>query len=43
MKKWGKKKISILVGVCILMYFIIGAMGPFFIPKKVSEEYINNF
>ena len=43
MKKWGKKKISILIVVYILMYFIIGAMGPFFIPKKVSEEYINNF
>lgn len=44
MKKWGKKKVSILLLVVgILMYFIIGAIGPFLMPKKVSEEYIENF
>lgn len=43
MKKWGKKKISILIVAGILMYFIIGAIGPFLITKKVSKEYVDNF
>lgn len=39
MKKWGRKKIIISLIAFIILYLVVGAIGPFIFHKKVSKEY----
>lgn len=39
MKKWGRKKTIISLIVFIILYLVIGLIGPFIFHKRVSKEY----
>lgn len=42
MKRWGKKKITIITVISVILYFIIGIIAPFLITKEVDNEFADS-